>query len=363
MDNKTKVVISGYYGFNNIGDEAILYTMIEMLKKNIPNISITVLSNNPEETEKTYQVEAINRWDIRSIVKHIKGCDMVVSGGGSLLQDVTSWKTIPYYLGIIKLGLIYRKKVVFYSQGIGPVNKWWNKWLIKKVASQADHIFVRESMSEKLLKEIGVTAPTSVAIDPVFGIHLDNQLADEMPQLVEHTKKIGVYLRPWKNDKAMVENVCRTLKTLINEGYEIYMMSMHYEQDIAIARQIADKLKSDRVVVVDQSLSIDETLAYTAQFDFIIGMRLHSLIMAVAVGTPTIALSYDPKVENVMGEMNINHYIKVEELTDSNLLEEIRWVEAHLIEEKQAMQQTYEQKIEQIYSPIFYIKECLERSH
>lgn len=363
MDNKTRVVISGYYGFNNIGDEAILYTMIEMLKKNIPNISITVLSNNPQETEKTYQVKAISRWDIRSIRKAIKACDMLVSGGGSLLQDVTSWKTIPYYLGVIKLGLLYHKKVVFYSQGIGPVNKWWNKWLIKKVGSQVDHIFVRESMSGKLLEEIGVTAPTSVAIDPVFGICLGNNEVKTKEDLKSDRKKVGVYLRPWKYDKTMINSVCGALRTLIDEGYEVYMMSMHYEQDIEIAKKVADKLQSEHVYVIDRSLTIDETLVYTEAFEFIIGMRLHSLIMAVAMGTPIIALSYDPKVENVIGEMELNHYIKVEDLTCDNLLEEIRRVQTHLEEEKVAMQTMCEKKIDQIYSPIFYIKERLERSH
>ena len=362
MDNKTKVVISGYYGFNNIGDEAILYTMIDMLKAEIPNISITVLSNNPQETEKTYKVKAISRWDIRSIVKHIKECDMLISGGGSLLQDVTSWKTIPYYLGIIKIGLFYRKKVVFYSQGIGPVNRWWNRWLIKKVASKVDQIFVRESMSGKLLEEIGVNAPISIAIDPVFGIGLKEDTNKEVKEKVSRNKKVGVYLRPWKYDKIMIESVCHSLKYLIEEDYDIYLLSMQHKPDVEVAKQVAKKLNHPKVYLVEEPLTVDETLAYTAQFDFILSMRLHSAIMAVAVGTPIIALSYDPKVENVMNEMGLKHAIKVEHLNDTNLLEKIKWVEGHIEEEKMIMKQMYEEKIDQIYSPILYIKKCLERS-
>lgn len=362
MDNKTKVVISGYYGFNNIGDEAILYTMIEMLNQAMPNVSITVLSNNPKETEKTYGVEAVSRWDMRSIVKHLKACDMLISGGGSLLQDVTSSKTIPYYLGIVKLGLFFKKKVVFYSQGIGPVNQEWNRWMIKNVASQVEHIFVREGASGKLLEEIGVSAPISVAIDPVFGIHLDEALAKKVAKKVVPGKKVGIYLRPWTNDEQMVASVCVGITYLIEQGYDVYMLCMQYDKDIEIAKKVMAHLVHEKLHLVDESLSVDETLAYTAQFDFILSMRLHSLIMGVAVDTPTIALSYDPKVENVMGEMGVEHSVKVEDLTGDKLIEMIQWVECHLTEEKEKIRQMREKKIDQIYSPIRYIKNCLEGS-
>ena len=98
MDGTRKVVLSGYYGFDNIGDEAVLYSIISLLKKNIPNVQITVLSNNPDKTSILYQVEAVNRWNLKKIISVIKKSDLVISGGGSLLQDVTSNKTIPYYI-------------------------------------------------------------------------------------------------------------------------------------------------------------------------------------------------------------------------------------------------------------------------
>ncbi len=363
MDNKIKVVISGYYGFNNIGDEAILYTMIEMLKKAIPHISITVLSNNAAETEDTYNVSAISRWDIRSIIRAIKSCDMFISGGGSLLQDVTGWKTIPYYLGIVRIALFYNKKVVFYSQGIGPINKWWNRWLIKRVASRVDQIFVRESISGKLLQEIGVTAPIEVAIDPVFGIERNEGIEAEVAHKLVATKKVGIYLRPWKNDDVMVASVTATIDYLQTQGYDVYLLCMQYKQDIQIAKRVMQAANHPKVHLVDASLEVDEALAYTAQFDFILSMRLHSLIMGVAVGTPIIALSYDPKVENVMREMGIHHAIKVEEITASKLIDKVKWLEAHLQEEKQNMQQMCVQKIEQIYSPIKHIQATLERNH
>ena len=123
MSNTNKIVLSGYYGFDNIGDEAVLFSIITALRKEIKDVHITVLSNNPDKTKALYGVESVNRWDIKAVARSIKESDLLISGGGSLLQDVTSSKTIPYYLAIVKIAQFYKKKVVFYSQGIGPVNK------------------------------------------------------------------------------------------------------------------------------------------------------------------------------------------------------------------------------------------------
>ena len=97
----SKIIISGYYGFNNAGDEAVLYSIINSLRKSNPEVGITVLSNKPELTAKAYNVEAVNRWKYLEIARAIRKSDLLISGGGSLLQDVTSKNGILYYLGII----------------------------------------------------------------------------------------------------------------------------------------------------------------------------------------------------------------------------------------------------------------------
>ena len=105
-----KVVLSGYYGFNNAGDEAVLQAIINSLKKADQDLDITVLSNNPEHTTKAYGVKAVNRWKLNEIAGAIKESDLLISGGGSLLQDVTSKNGILYYLGIIGLARIHKSQ-------------------------------------------------------------------------------------------------------------------------------------------------------------------------------------------------------------------------------------------------------------
>ena len=95
------ILISGYYGFDNIGDESILRTLVSSLREHIPDCSLTVLSHNPTSTREKYGVEAVDRMSPMAILHAVKKCDMLISGGGSLLQDVTSSKSLHYYLSII----------------------------------------------------------------------------------------------------------------------------------------------------------------------------------------------------------------------------------------------------------------------
>lgn len=103
------VLISGYYGFNNTGDEAMIETMSILLAKK--DCTLMVLSSNPERTKELYNVQAYDRYKISEIIKAIKKADIVISGGGTLFQDITSKKSIWYYLGIVKIAQFFRKKV------------------------------------------------------------------------------------------------------------------------------------------------------------------------------------------------------------------------------------------------------------
>ena len=93
-----KVLLSGYYGFDNAGDEAVLYAIVQTLRAAAPDIEITVLSNQPDKTAAQLGVHAVNRWGKTALLKAVKNCDVLISGGGSLLQDVTSKNGILYYL-------------------------------------------------------------------------------------------------------------------------------------------------------------------------------------------------------------------------------------------------------------------------
>ncbi len=166
-----RVCISGYFGFDNIGDEAVLQTMIRSLKAEIEDLEIIVLSDNPAETAAEYGVTAYDRWRWIELHKAIRSADLLISGGGSLFQDITGKRSLFYYLHIIKMAMRRKKPVLIYSQGIGPIESAWGRKRTVKVLRKAKRITVRDEDSAETLKAWGFRrGRVKVTADPVLNI-------------------------------------------------------------------------------------------------------------------------------------------------------------------------------------------------
>lgn len=329
MDHSKRIIISGYYGFDNTGDEAVLYSIIQALYKECKqhDLDITVLSNQPEQTKKIYGVNAIDRWNIKEIWGHIKKCDLLISGGGSLLQDVTSNKTVPYYLLILKMAQWHKKEVVFYSQGFGPVNKWHNKFLVRRVLSQVRYIFVRDQESKRALEMVGLKkSPVMVTADPVLGMETKQETELKMKAYIDSysqgKSRVGIYLRSWKNDQRLIGEIAQLCKLLAQEGFDIFFIPMQQPDDVEFMQKI--NLPHLPVHKLTDALTIQEVLSVTGQMDLVIGMRLHALIMATAQGIPVAALSYDPKVDNFMESIHNKHCFDVEAFHAEDVMASIK---------------------------------------
>ncbi|NLA86421.1 MAG: glycosyltransferase, partial [Clostridiales bacterium] len=152
---KHNVVMSGYYGFGNAGDEAILQSVHQNIDDTGGDIAITVLSKDPGETKSRYGYDAVNRFGLCSVIKALKSCDALVSGGGSLLQDHTSTRSLLYYLMIIRAAEFFKKKVMIYANGIGPIRKKSNRRRVGKIVGRADVITLRDDVSAEELRSMG----------------------------------------------------------------------------------------------------------------------------------------------------------------------------------------------------------------
>lgn len=303
-----KILISGYYGFHNTGDELVLQEIIRGLKDSNPNVKITVLSADPEHTRNKYAVEAKDRWSFFQVIKGIIKTDVLISGGGSLLQDKTSKNGIIYYLGIIFLGKVFAKKVVVFSQGVGPVTNSRNVYFLKKSLSLTDYISVRDEDSLELLKKIGIKKDIILSGDPVFLIETkDEDTRNELWKqfaLEEEKKLITVSLRPWDNIDKIIEETKIFLERFDRDVYQVRYLSFHEGEDDKI---IAGKVPEEEVL---KGPTKPEDLASLIGFsELTIGMRLHSLILAAAQSVKFISISYDPKVDALDKEIynsNIN---------------------------------------------------------
>jgi polysaccharide pyruvyl transferase CsaB len=338
------VVMSGYYGFDNVGDEAILYSIIQALKKVDPSIKITVLSNNPEYTKKTYDVGAVNRWKLKEVSAVLKEADGLISGGGSLLQDQTGMKSIPYYTGIMKIAQWNKKPVFIYAQGMGPINKGISKLIVKKVLEKAHVVTVRDEDSKQLLREIGVKKTIDIVPDPVIGLEPSTFTS---PWLESQNLQsfITVSVRDWPSTVDYKQKIARSLDKLATKGYQIVFLPMHGEHDDKTSNEIA-KMMSQKSTIAPFDASIKEKIAIIGRSDLLIGMRLHSLIFAAITNIPFISISYDPKIDafsSICSQPVIGH------VTEDNWTDEIL---TNVATEKIQNQQEEKSRLEKIVRPL-----------
>ncbi|ODV54778.1 polysaccharide pyruvyl transferase CsaB [Lysinibacillus fusiformis] len=291
------IVLSGYYGFDNVGDDAILLSIIQALKKWQSDIEITVLSNNPTATEQTYGVKAVNRWKMKEIRQLLKTADGLISGGGSLMQDQTGMKTIPYYAGVIQIAKWLKKPVFVYAQGMGPINNSLSKFIVRKTFSKVEQITVRDKASQTLLTEIGVRKETKIVPDPVMGLNGGDFHCEWLDQeALTAESYISVSVRDWPSTIVYKEKIAHSLDQLVRQGEQIVFLPMHGEHDLKTSQEVAT-LMQEKSLIAPSDLSIEEKIAVIGQSQLLIGMRLHSLIFSAIYATPFIAISYDPKID------------------------------------------------------------------
>lgn len=324
-----KILVSGYYGYNNIGDEAILKGLIDGLSRESDG-EIIVLSKNPDWTTEKYKVKSVNRSNIIEVIKAIKNSDIVLSGGGSLLQDVTSKKSIIYYLGILQLAMIFRKKTFIYSSGIGPIKLKRNIDFARWILNRVDFINVRDSQSKRQLREIGVNREVLVTTDTVFGIDKPNSSRGR--QLLENLgvkdNKINICLTiiNWKNyGNRTIEEINKTINILVkNKNLNIILVPFFYHVDLDIQNKIYENFKNeDNVFLLKEYLHVNDYLSLIGNMDIVLSMRLHGLIFASLMGAYPIGISYDPKIDGFMKELNRIQKFYVEDFNGEDIGKEI----------------------------------------
>lgn len=341
---KKKIVLSGYYGFDNAGDEGVMGAIIQGLRAIEPDIPLVVLSNQPEKTARDWQVEAVNRWDYKAVWRLFGESAVLISGGGSLLQDVTGIKSLLYYLGMMVLARLRHNKVVIYAQGIGPVRSRFGRRLTGLVLRKAAYISVRDENSARDLADMGVdAAKIQVTADPCLAWQYKCAPID-LPE----GAKIGISLRKWKGTDASV--FAAVADSLAEKGYRIIFLPFHWPQDRDFSLQVMAQMKhQDMALLVDQCLAPQTMFATIRQMEMMVSMRLHGLIMAANEGVPAVAISYDPKVTSFAHNAQMPIMEKLEGLTAAEILNCCEEVlsnldgkKAILAEKKQQWQAAYE---------------------
>lgn len=317
---KNRIMISGYYGFNNSGDEAILKAIVSDIKKINENVEIIALSKSPHETSKLYGIKCVNRFNLADIIKEIRKCDIFISGGGSLLQDVTSTRSIFYYLALIWIAKLNKKPVMIYANGIGPIRKKANRILTKNVLEKVDLITLRDENSRKTIESLGVKNKNIfVTADPVYTLESSSKAKVYKifeREVIPCSKPIiGIAVREWHTNSEIVEIVSKAIDYIIqNYGVNILLIPMHYPNDLKISREILNRSKSSQCYLLKRQYSVEDIMGIIGSLDLIIAMRLHTLIYAASQAVPMIGLVYDPKVEGFFESIGLDTKCMVKDL-------------------------------------------------
>lgn len=320
---KYDVVLSGYYGFHNSGDDALLKAILDSLHREKPDIRPLVLSACPRETQLQYGVDAMYRFNMPALYRVMGKAKMLINGGGSLLQDVTSSQSLWYYLWVMRIARKRGAAVCIYANGIGPL-RGKNRLRAARAIEKTELITLRDMESLEEIRRMGVERSDAiVTADPALALAATTPKKTEVLEkagVPKGAKCLGVSLLDWpENDKAFYSKMAECIDYAAEKyGLVPLFIPMKKQADSRTAEKIAAYLKTPSYQIKDGT-AVAEAICAVGSCELLLGMRLHALIYAAGSGVPVVGLAYDPKVTGFMEYIGQNRICSVEQI-DTDLL-------------------------------------------
>ena len=297
------IIISGYYGFDNIGDDSLLVSIVDGIRNRIPNAKITVLARKTKQISRLCGVRTINRFNAFRVLREMRHAKLLISGGGSLLQDGTSRRSSLYYAYIMHIAKHFGLKVMIYANGLGPLTSNISRKHAARAISNADYVSLRENGSVELARAIGVEREMHVSADPAFLIEISPELWLDHIRAREGIKgryfilsvKDGNTFDGAKTGRDTLAVMADDIRAL-SEKYSLMpiFVPMYPNYDTAITKKLCAAAGCG---IVLEGLTAPELCALMKQSEFVVGTRLHMLIFSAAMAVPMLGISYDPKID------------------------------------------------------------------
>ena len=319
------VVICGAYGRGNAGDDAILEAILQEMRSIDPDMPITVLTKDPKATRLTYRVRTAGRMDVGTWKKAMRHAKLYINGGGSLIQDVTSRRSLWFYLHNIQAAHKAGCKVQMYGCGIGPVLREQHRKLAASVLNASvDVITLREPDSLKELQSMGVTKPEILlTADPALTLPAASE--DEIDSVLlragipPHGKYLCFALRNWKG----FEDKAPLFAQAAKYAYETYSLTPVFAAVEKHLDPVAGRLAAAGLDIphyfLDDAGSAGTIIGALSRMQAVVSMRLHALIFAAGQGIPLAGVVYDPKVSAFLRYIGQEQFVDLAELTGQNL--------------------------------------------
>ena len=349
------VVICGAYGRGNAGDDAILEAILQEMRAIDPDMPITVLTKDPKATRLTYRVRTAGRMDVGTWKKAMRHAGLYINGGGSLIQDVTSRRSLWFYLHNIQAAHKAGCKVQMYGCGIGPVLREQHRKLAASVLNASvDVITLREPDSLKELQSMGVTKPEILlTADPALTLPAASE--DEIDSVLlragipPHGKYLCFALRNWKG----FEDKAPLFAQAAKYAYETYGLTPVFAAVEKHLDPVAGRLAAAGLDIphyfLDDAGSAGTIIGALSRMQAVVSMRLHALIFAAGQGIPLAGVVYDPKVSAFLRYIGQENFLDLDALTADTLKAMIdRMVSSPISPEEQAAAVQKLRQIEQV---------------
>lgn len=329
-----KILLSGYYGYNNAGDEAILKSIVSNIKDIDQSSHIVVLSDNIKFTKEKYGIDAVKRFNPFHIIKALKNCEILISGGGTLFQDKTSTRSLIYYTSIINIAKFFGKKVMIYANGIGPLDKEKNVKRVKKSIENSDIITLRDVQAMDIVKQMNVkNKNVFLTTDPVFSLKPASKI--EAEQILEKNNIpkdkdfVIISVRNWDKLGEFTDIFAKTCDYIIEKyNKNIIFLALQYPHDLNSSKTIQEKMKNTSFLIED--ISPVQMMSIMKKAKYVISMRLHGLIFASSVETPVLGFSYDPKIDNLLKQIDMPCCSKIEDMSFEDMQKSVDDMEINI---------------------------------
>ncbi len=320
------VIICGAYGHGNAGDDAILKSIIQSVRKMDEFMPVTVLAKNTESIKKRYRVDSIYTLNVPKILLAMGKSRLYINGGGTLIQNATSHRSLWYYLFTLRAAKLLGNKVDMYGCGIGPVTGEKNIKLVTKVLNRSvDTITLREQDSVDELKSYGIAEPRILlSSDPALALERaslqDAELYLKKHGLTPGGKYLCFMLRTWYGFDKKAE----ALAKCADHVYETYgltpvFLSLNIYHDTNAANQVAAYMESP-YHILDDGAEPEMLISLLSYMDAVVSMRLHGLILSSLSGVPLVGVSYDPKIGSFLKYLGTGSCIDLADVTPENLI-------------------------------------------
>ncbi|MFM7675817.1 MAG: polysaccharide pyruvyl transferase CsaB [Synechococcus sp.] len=289
-----QALLCGYYGEHNLGDDALLEALLAQMPA---GWNALVTAWDEPAVQQRHGVATVQRRGVGGVLRALDGCDALIFGGGSLLQDSTSFRSLLYYAALVLRARWQGKPVLLWGQGLGPLRRRRSRALVALVLPRVTAMSWRDPESARLARELGGSGPAGS--DPVWSL----------PPATPAPAAGGAPLRPivlcWRPVAQLQGSAwlpyLDALHALSEEtAHPVLWLPFHQHQD----RGLLQRLESEGLLppqLLQRSRELEVATPEEAQRVFagaalVIAMRLHGLILAALAGAPCAAMSYDPKV-------------------------------------------------------------------